>query len=270
MISGVRSDLGIMVYGDDMDVLLNTGNKVASVVNGISGSSEVKVEQVTGLPMLTVNIDRQAISRYGLDVAKVQEAVEIAIGGKEAGTVYEGDVRSPLVVRLPEKIRHDLDSIRRLPIPVTSTAPADEFDNLVALAGGIREAFARGALHLFVTEKFMRRLAEQGTPMHVYRVPRNGSVNCTLLPEERYVVARLEVPLEGVVRVDAAFEIEGQSLTYHDVPFDAEGGTVVVVPRAATLREMPSHRAHLRLVAVEGGTERELGTCTFHHTRYTA
>ena len=142
-----------------------------------------------------------------------------------------------------------------------------EFDDLVALAGGIREAFARGALHLFVTEGFVRRLDEQGTPMHVYRVPRNGSVNCTLLPEERYVVVRVEVPLEGVVRVDATFEIEGQSQTYHDVPFDAAGGTVVVVPRATTLREMPSHRAHLRLVAVEGGTERELGTCTFHHTR---
>jgi cobalt-zinc-cadmium resistance protein CzcA len=126
LISGVRSDLGIMIYGDDMDVLLNTGNKVARVVNGVSGASEVKVEQVTGLPMLTVDIDRQAISRYGLDVAKVEETVEIAIGGMEAGTVYEGDVRSPLVVRLPENIRRDLESIRRLPIPVTSTAPAEE------------------------------------------------------------------------------------------------------------------------------------------------
>jgi cobalt-zinc-cadmium resistance protein CzcA len=120
LISGVRSDLGIMIYGDDMDVLLNTGNKIAAVVNTVAGANEVKVEQVTGLPMLTVDIDRHAISRYGLDIAKVQETVAIAVGGMEAGTVYEGDIRSPLVVRLPENIRKDLDSIRRLPIPVAA------------------------------------------------------------------------------------------------------------------------------------------------------
>ncbi len=119
LISGVRSDVGIMIYGDDMDVLLDTGNKISAIVSQISGSADVKVEQVTGLPMLTVNIDRQAIARYGLDIATVQEAVEIAVGGKVAGTVYEGDVRSPLVVRLPENIRKDLDEIRRLPIPIS-------------------------------------------------------------------------------------------------------------------------------------------------------
>jgi len=119
LISGVRSDVGIMIYGDDMDVLLDTGNKISSIVNKIPGAADVKVEQVTGLPMLTVNIDRQAISRYGLNMATVQEAIEIAIGGKVAGTVYEGDIRSPLVVRLPENIRKDIDEIRRLPIPIS-------------------------------------------------------------------------------------------------------------------------------------------------------
>ncbi|MEO7099822.1 MAG: CusA/CzcA family heavy metal efflux RND transporter [Luteolibacter sp.] len=118
LISGVRSDLGIMIFGDDTDVLLATGTKVSALVHQIPGAADVKVEQASGLPMLTVEIDRVAISRYGLDIATVQEAVEIAIGGKEAGTVYEGDIRSPLIVRLPEHIRKDLDAIRRLPIPV--------------------------------------------------------------------------------------------------------------------------------------------------------
>jgi len=118
LISGVRSDLGIMVFGDDTDVLLETGNEIAKLVKNVAGAADVKVEQVTGLPMLTVDIDRQAISRYGLDIATVQEAVEIAVGGMEAGTVYEGDIRSPLVVRLPEHIRRNLDEIRRLPIPI--------------------------------------------------------------------------------------------------------------------------------------------------------
>jgi len=118
LISGVRSDLGIMVFGDDFETLLETGNAIAALVKDIPGAADVKVEQVTGLPMLTVDIDRQEISRYGLDVAAVQEAVEIAVGGKVAGTVYEGDIRSPLVVRLPENIRSDIDELRRLPIPI--------------------------------------------------------------------------------------------------------------------------------------------------------
>ncbi len=128
LISGVRSDLGIMIYGDDTDVLLDTGNKLAAIVKKIPGATDIKVEQVTGLPMLTVDIDRAAISRYGLDIATVQEAVEIAIGGKEAGTVYEGDIRSPLIVRLPEHIRKDLDAIRRLPIPVPQMVEANKSD----------------------------------------------------------------------------------------------------------------------------------------------
>jgi len=130
LISGVRSDLGIMIYGDDTDVLLTTGNKISALVKQIPGATDIKVEQVTGLPMLTVEINRAAISRYGLDIATVQEAVEIAIGGKEAGTVYEGDVRSPLVVRLPEHIRKDLDAIRDLPLPVKEMMHANESDAL--------------------------------------------------------------------------------------------------------------------------------------------
>ncbi len=128
LISGVRSDLGIMIFGDDTDVLLATGNKISALVVQVPGAADVKVEQVSGLPMLTIEINRAAISRYGLDIATVQEAVEIAIGGKEAGIVYEGDVRSPLVVRLPEHIRKDLDAICRLPIPVKEPVHKAESD----------------------------------------------------------------------------------------------------------------------------------------------
>jgi anti-sigma factor RsiW len=141
-------------------------------------------------------------------------------------------------------------------------------DELVALAGGIREAFARGTLHAFVTEGFVRRLGEQGTRLREYRVPRGGSVNCTILPEDRFVVAHLQAPLEGVARVDAFVDAVGESHAFHDVPFDAAHGTVVLVSRTATLREMPSHLARIRLVAAEGRGERELGTYAFHHTRH--
>lgn len=140
-------------------------------------------------------------------------------------------------------------------------------DEVVALAGAVREAFARGALHAFVSEDFVRRLGAQGTPMREYRVAPGGSVNCTLLPEDRYVVARMEAPLEGVTRLDAIVDVEGSVEAYRDVPFDAARGAVVLLPRAARLRGMPSHRARFRLVAVEGTAERELGTYTFNHSR---
>ena len=82
----------------------------------IPGASEVKVEQTTGLPMLTVNIDRQKAARYGLNVADIQDTVATAIGGREAGTLFEGDRRFDILVRLPESLRNDLDSMKRLPI----------------------------------------------------------------------------------------------------------------------------------------------------------
>ena len=120
LISGVRSDLGIKVYGDDLGQLLKTGNAIAEVLNTIDGAEGVKVEQVAGLPVLSVEPDRAALYRYGLNVADVQDVLAAATGGEEAGLVYEGDARFPLVVRLPEHLRGDLAALERLPVPLPS------------------------------------------------------------------------------------------------------------------------------------------------------
>jgi len=118
LISGVRSDVAVKIFGDDMDILNKTAEEVSSKLQKIPGASEVKVEQTTGLPMLTVNIDRQKSARYGLNVADIQDAVATAIGGREAGTLFEGDRRFDILVRLPESLRNDLESMKRLPIPL--------------------------------------------------------------------------------------------------------------------------------------------------------
>ena len=118
LISGVRSDVAVKIFGDDMDVLNKTAEEVSSKLQKIPGASEVKVEQTTGLPMLTVNIDRQKAARYGLNVADIQDTVATAIGGREAGTLFEGDRRFDILVRLPESLRNDLESMKRLPIPL--------------------------------------------------------------------------------------------------------------------------------------------------------
>jgi cobalt-zinc-cadmium resistance protein CzcA len=123
LISGVRSDVGVKIFGDDLDLLLETARQVQFAISGIRGATDVKTEQVAGLPILTVKLDRQALSRYGLSVADVQNVVEIAVGGKSAGKLFEGDRRFDIVVRLPENLRENLDAIRATPIPLP---PADE------------------------------------------------------------------------------------------------------------------------------------------------
>jgi len=118
LISGVRSDVAVKLFGDDMEVLNDTAAEIATVLGKIPGAAEVKVEQTTGLPMLTVNIDREKTARYGLNVADVQDTIATATGGKEAGTLFQGDRRFDILVRLPENVRNDLEAIKRLPLPL--------------------------------------------------------------------------------------------------------------------------------------------------------
>jgi cobalt-zinc-cadmium resistance protein CzcA len=118
LISGVRSDLGIKIYGDDLDQLLRSGNAIAGVLAGVPGAEGVKVEQVAGLPVLSVEPNRAALYRYGLNVATVQDTIAAGTGGEEAGQVFDGDQRFALVVRLPEHLRSDLRSLERLPVPL--------------------------------------------------------------------------------------------------------------------------------------------------------
>ena len=121
LISGVRSDVGVKIFGDDLDMLLTVAGQVQSVLQTIQGAADVKTEQVSGLPMLTVKLNRSALARYGMSVADVQEIIEIAVGGKEAGHIFEGDRKFEIVVRLPENLRLDIDAIRALPLPVPET-----------------------------------------------------------------------------------------------------------------------------------------------------
>ena len=118
LISGVRADVAVKIFGDDLDVMAETAEEIEKVLAAVPGAADAKTEQTTGLPILSVNIDRARLARYGLNISEVQEAVEIAMGGKEAGMLFEGDRRFPIVVRLAEQLRSDLDVMRRIPIPL--------------------------------------------------------------------------------------------------------------------------------------------------------
>jgi len=116
LISGVRSDVAVKIFGDDNDVLNSTAAEVAEALQKVPGATEVKVEQTTGLPMLSVNIDRAKATRYGLNMNEVQESIATAIGGREAGTFFQGDRRFDILVRLPDEVRQDVEALSRLPI----------------------------------------------------------------------------------------------------------------------------------------------------------
>ncbi len=133
LISGVRSDVAVKVFGDDMDVLNATAAKIAAAMQKVSGASEVKVEQTTGLPVLTINIDRDKAARYGLNVGDVQDTIAVAVGGRQAGTLYEGDRRFDMVVRLSDAMRKDIDGLSALLIPVPALSGAPNQIGFIAL-----------------------------------------------------------------------------------------------------------------------------------------
>ena len=122
LLSGVRADVAVKVFGDDLERLLAIGKSVEGVVGGIEGAQDVSVEQITGLPVLQITPDRAALARLGLNVDDVQEVVQASIGGAVAGQIFEGDRRFDVVVRLPEAIRSNVDEIGRLRVPLPATA----------------------------------------------------------------------------------------------------------------------------------------------------
>ncbi len=128
LIAGVRSEIAIKVYGDELDALVELGSQVETLLHGIAGNADVQAEQVTGLPMLTVTPDRARLARYGLNVADVQRTLSTAIGGTSAGQIFEGDRRFDVVVRLADDRRQDIDMIGRLPLilPDGSGIPLQE------------------------------------------------------------------------------------------------------------------------------------------------
>ncbi len=141
LISGVRSDVAVKIFGDDNEVLNRTAAEVAEALGKVPGATEVKVEQTTGLPMLTVNVDRAKATRYGLNMNEVQDTVATAIGGREAGTFFQGDRRFDILVRLPETVRQDVEALRRLPIALpkgtgpTAYVPLGELASLEMTPG---------------------------------------------------------------------------------------------------------------------------------------
>jgi cobalt-zinc-cadmium resistance protein CzcA len=157
LISGVRSDIAVKVFGDDTGTMAATAQQVAAFVGKLRGAAEVKVEQTEGLPALTLSVDRIKAARYGLNVADVQEAFSTLVGGRDVGTVFEGDRRFAITVRLPEGPRNDIDTLRQLPISLpandgrAASIPLSEIATLVFVPEANQISRENGKRRIVVT-----------------------------------------------------------------------------------------------------------------------
>jgi cobalt-zinc-cadmium resistance protein CzcA len=120
LIAGVRSDVAVKVFGDDLDTLSGEAERIAAILETVPGAADVNVEPISGLPMLEVAVDRASLARYGLSLARVQDLAQVGVGGRAAGQLFEGDRRFDIVVRLPEDVRGDVAALQRLPLALAS------------------------------------------------------------------------------------------------------------------------------------------------------
>jgi cobalt-zinc-cadmium resistance protein CzcA len=140
LISGVRAEVAIKVFGDDLETLVEVGERIEAVTAQVEGAADVELEQTTGLPLLTVIPDRAALARYGLNPGAVQETVSTAIGGEVASQLFEGDRRFDIVVRLPEDLREDPVALADLPVPLPPNVNPDESGRPATWAAGAPNA----------------------------------------------------------------------------------------------------------------------------------
>ncbi len=121
LLAGTRGDLAVKFFGVEFDTLLPPANRVAAVLRAVPGAQDVRVEQVSGLPVLEIAVDKGAIARLGLSRSAVQEVIGAAIGGRDAGVLFEGDRRFPIVVRLADAVREDVETLKNIPVPLPAT-----------------------------------------------------------------------------------------------------------------------------------------------------
>lgn len=133
MVSGVRADIAVMLYGDDLEILVEKARQIARVATGIRGTQDTRVDRVGGQQYLNIDIDRRAIARYGLNAADVNDVIETAIAGKSATEIYEGERRFQAVVRLPQNLRDSVPDIRELQVS-SPDGPRIPLDNLASVS----------------------------------------------------------------------------------------------------------------------------------------
>jgi cobalt-zinc-cadmium resistance protein CzcA len=249
LISGVRSDIAIKLFGDDLDTLKQTADRIAAAVSRVRGAEDVKVEATSGLPQLQIKPDRAAIARYGLNVEDVNNLVESIVAGKDAGLVYEGEQRFNLVVRLADASSRDVETIKDLVIPGPNGArvPLAQVANIALVEGPAQisredtrrrigvELNVRGRdIGSFVREA--QALIERGVqlPTGYYIIWGGQFENLERASARLAIVVPLALFLIFVLLFSTFNSVRQALLIYTGIPFAVVGGVL-----ALTARGMP-------------------------------
>ena len=269
LISGVRSDVAVKVFGDDLQVLLQMGRSIEQLMASVPGAQDVKTEQVTGLPVLQIVPDRNALARLGLNVADVQDVVSVAMGGAVAGKIFEGDRRFDLIVRLPEDVRTRVDEIGRLRIPLSQRSndparnfvPLEEIAKIEVIVGPNQISREDGKRRIVITANVRGRdlgsfvtevqglVRERISLPPGYWVGFGGTFEQLISAAERL---RIVVPLALLLIFGLLFSLFGSAkdaaIVFTGVPLALTGGVA-----ALALRDMPlSISAAVGFIALSG------------------
>jgi cobalt-zinc-cadmium resistance protein CzcA len=246
LIAGVRSDIAIKLFGEDLETLKAKAEEIAKVVSKIEGAADVKVEQVSGLPQLQIKIDRTKIARYGINVADVNQIVETAIGGKSAGEVFEGEKRFDLVVRFKEEARNSVDAIKNILVstPNGSSIPLSQIADVYIEEGPAQISREHGQRRIVVelnvrgrdiggfveeTEKIIYNKVQLPTG---YYLEWGGTFELLARARERLaIVVPLSLFLIFLLLFISFGSIRNALLIYTGIPFAVVGGVFSLLIR---------------------------------------
>ncbi|MHC6184811.1 efflux RND transporter permease subunit [Acinetobacter sp. X9] len=261
LISGVRSDIGVKVFGDDMQVLNQEAEKIAQQLRSIPGASEVKVEQTEGLPLLNVDVDHALAAQYGLSVKSIQDIVAASIGGQSVGQILQGDRRFDFVIRLQEDMRTP-QQLAQLPIRLPNGGliqlqDVAKVENILGLAQVSRE---NGKRRVIVTanvrdrdlgsfvQEMQSKLAQQKLPSGYWLGYGGQFENLASATARMQIVVPMALIMIFVLLMAVFSNFKDSLLVFSGVPFALSGGLV-----ALWLRDIPlSMSAGVGFIALSG------------------
>ncbi|MDC4495494.1 CusA/CzcA family heavy metal efflux RND transporter [Acinetobacter baumannii] len=261
LISGVRSDIGVKVFGDDMQVLNQEAEKIAQQLRSIPGASEVKVEQTDGLPLLNVDVNHALAAQYGLSVKSIQDIVAASIGGQSVGQILQGDRRFDFVIRLQENMRTP-QQLAQLPIRLPNGGliqlqDVAKVENILGLAQVSRE---NGKRRVIVTanvrdrdlgsfvQEMQSKLAQQKLPSGYWLGYGGQFENLASATARMQIVVPMALIMIFVLLMAVFSNFKDSLLVFSGVPFALSGGLV-----ALWLRDIPlSMSAGVGFIALSG------------------
>jgi cobalt-zinc-cadmium resistance protein CzcA len=249
LIAGVRSDVGVKIYGEDLDTLARIANDIAMLMNEIEGSADVRVQQTEGLPQLRIVIDRNKIARYGINVSDANILIETALAGTNVGKIYEGEKQFDLVVKLNKQSSSDFESIQNLLVPTinNSMVRLGDIADFIMIEGPAEISHSSGR-RMIVTESNVRERDLQGYVKELraeideqinlpvgYQIKYGGEFeNLERASERLYIVLPIALFLIFIMLFMSVNSIRQALIIFTGIPFAVVGGVV-----ALWIRDIP-------------------------------